>query len=72
MSNQIMGFLVKSNCCKCGKDLGVVQHSKHYECEKEYDVYVCIECYNKGVTKCPKCESELCFQSPNSNDGLFH
>lgn len=61
-------MLIQGNCKKCGKQIGILQYSDHYFCEKDYGEYICIECYENGQKKCLKCNGGLTFH--NSADTI--
>lgn len=56
-------MLIKGNCSKCKREIGVIQYTDHFFCKKDWGEYVCMDCYEKGQRTCIKCNSELHFHS---------
>jgi hypothetical protein len=61
-------MLIQGKCNNCETTLGVIQHSNHYYCERHFGYYICVNCYNSGVTSHPICGTNLKFHS--SSDTL--
>ena len=72
-----MEFLIgqKENCAICGGSLpgmlSLVELSNHWHCLPKCSVYVCPDCHQKGMQRCPKCGAPLVFQHGKRVDGTM-